>query len=519
MPPRPARRSPLSAVLLLVLALVGGAAVPAAAAEPAATLSVVSFGDSITRGASSCGTRADCPVNSWATGSASAVRSIATRLQEVNPDEVVTTANYAKSGSRIAAVSATVTAAATAGADPDVVTLLVGGNDLCHPDLPAAADGYAMTPAASFAGSASSLLRQISATWPEATVLLGSMPDIASEWAGLRGGPAEAGWPANQLCRTTRGATADNVVQTGDAYSAAVTAATVRTQQFNAALSAACAAVGPRCIWDGGAFTASAVSPDIVSTVDYFHPNARGQAFIADVLWGPEAVPAWAAPEDAPAPAPTPTATATPMPTPTPTATPTATPTVTPAPTATPTSSASPSPTPTAAPSATPTPTLAPTATPTPTPVPTSTSAPAPTATPTPSATPTAAATPTPTPTATPTATPTPTPTATPSPTRTPTPTPARDTTAPASRITSPTSGSTVVGTTTLVAVADADAASLVFWTGSTRVGTAKQAADGSWRLTVSTKGFPKGEHQLVAKATDAAGNTATSAPVAVTVR
>ncbi|QHC63087.1 hypothetical protein GSU69_10605 [Rathayibacter festucae] len=150
-----------------MLLLVGAAAVPAAAAEPAPTLSVVSFGDSITRGASSCGTRADCPVNSWSTGTASAVRSIATRLQEVNPGSVVTTANYAKSGSRINAVASTVTAAASAGADPDVITLLVGGNDLCHPDLTGAADGYAMTPAASFSASASSLLRQIGSTWPE----------------------------------------------------------------------------------------------------------------------------------------------------------------------------------------------------------------------------------------------------------------------------------------------------------------------------------------------------------------
>jgi hypothetical protein len=75
------------------------------------------------------------------------------------------------------------------------------------------------------------------------------------------------------------------------------------------------------------------------------------------------------------------------------------------------------------------------------------------------------------------------------------------------------------VGTVTLVAVSDPDTASLVFWTGRTRIGAAKQAADGSWTLTVSTAGFTKGSHPVTAKPVDRAGNTSTSAAVTVTVR
>jgi hypothetical protein len=75
------------------------------------------------------------------------------------------------------------------------------------------------------------------------------------------------------------------------------------------------------------------------------------------------------------------------------------------------------------------------------------------------------------------------------------------------------------VGTVTLVAVSDPDTASLVFWTGRTRIGAAKQAADGSWTLTVSTAGFTKGSHPVTAKPVDRAGNTSTSATVTVTVR
>ncbi|MDY0912635.1 GDSL-type esterase/lipase family protein [Rathayibacter festucae] len=585
---RPLRFAVALAAALLILA---SAAVPVAAAEPA-TISVLALGDSISQGRASCTTKADCPVNSWSTGSAPAVRSIASRLQEIAPGSVVSTANHAKSGSRIRAVAAMVTSAAAAGASPDVVTLMIGGNDLCHGDLYPAADGYTMTTAAAFSTSASSLLQQIGSTWPTATILLGSVPDVASEWAGLRGGPAEPVWVASKLCRTTRGVTDTGVPLTGEAQTASAAAAALRTQQYDRALASACAAVGPRCVWDGGAFTATPLTPDIVSTVDWFHPNARGQALIADVLWGSERVPAWAArfaattstplptatptstpeptasptPEPTASPAPGPTATPTPVPTeaPVPTVTPTATvpaepePSAapTPEPTVAPTSPATPVPTPSAAPTAdtpepSPLPTAAPTPIPTATPISTSTPAPAPSpsatpaptttprptvppsaapsSTPTPSATPTRTptASPTPTPTRTATATPTPTrtPSATPTPTRTPsatptpTPTPVRDTTAPVARITSPATGSTVVGTVTLVAVSDPDTASLVFWSGKTRIGAAKQAADGSWMLTVSTGGFTKGSHPVTAKPVDRAGNTSTSAAITVTVR
>ena len=299
---RPLRRIVAVAAALLLLAT---AAVPVAAAEPA-TVTVLALGDSLSQGRASCTTKADCPVNSWSTGSAPEVRSIATRLQEVAPQRTVTTDNRAKSGSRIAEVSAAVTAAQAAGAAPDVVTLLIGGNDLCSPDVPAGPDGYAMTPAADFSASASGLLRQISSAWPRATVLLGSMPDIGSEWEVVQGTPGKLIWGLFSICRTTRGAEADNHVQRGAAFEAAVAAAAERTKQYNDALASACSAAGPQCIWDGGALTRTPITKDVLSTVDYFHPNVAGQALVASVLWGPDAVPAWAVPHSAGAPAPAP---------------------------------------------------------------------------------------------------------------------------------------------------------------------------------------------------------------------
>ncbi|NQX14369.1 GDSL-type esterase/lipase family protein [Rathayibacter sp. VKM Ac-2857] len=454
-------RSRLSTLALAALLLVGGAAAaPSAVAEEAPALSVASFGDSITRAATTCGGRGDCPVNSWATGSAPAVHSVASRLQELNPGRRVTATNYAKSGSRVAAVASAVSAAAAAGARPDVVTLLIGGNDLCHPDVRAGADGYALTPADAFAASATSALQRIHSAWPDATVLVGSVPDVASEWAAVQSGAGAKVWPSAKLCRTTRGALADGVVQTGDAFTRTVAAAAERTRRYDDALASACAAVGPHCVWDGGSLSRTEIRPEIVSSVDSFHPNVQGQALIARVLWGPDAVPAWAAQL-------------------------------------------------TSRPSA-PITTSAPATTPAPT------STPAPAAPPAPGGTRRTAKTVTPARFATPA----------PAASRAPAPGPSgralvgvKDTTAPAVRITSPSTGSTVAGSAVLTVVADDDTASVVFSSEGRRLGSARHAANGSWTLAVSTRGFPKGEHDLLATATDRSGNAGTSAPVTVTVR
>ncbi|WP_165759553.1 Ig-like domain-containing protein [Rathayibacter oskolensis] len=95
----------------------------------------------------------------------------------------------------------------------------------------------------------------------------------------------------------------------------------------------------------------------------------------------------------------------------------------------------------------------------------------------------------------------------------------ATDTTKPVVRITAPTAGSTVTGTTVLRASAtDGTGVSAVsFWEGSRRLGYA--AADsGSWRLDLDTRSLQEGPLVLTAKARDAAGNIGTSSAVRVVV-
>ncbi|PPH52219.1 hypothetical protein C5C67_10285 [Rathayibacter sp. AY1E1] len=118
------------------------------------------------------------------------------------------------------------------------------------------------------------------------------------------------------------------------------------------------------------------------------------------------------------------------------------------------------------------------------------------------------APTPTPTPTSAPTAAPAPAPTGSPA--------PSRDTTAPKTVITAPTSGSTVRGSVTLVATAkdDVGTTKLSFWSGATRLGDATRASDGTWRLTVSASSYPAGRYAIVAHASDAAGNRGRSASI-----
>ncbi|PPI27129.1 Ig-like domain-containing protein [Rathayibacter sp. AY1B5] len=108
--------------------------------------------------------------------------------------------------------------------------------------------------------------------------------------------------------------------------------------------------------------------------------------------------------------------------------------------------------------------------------------------------------------------------TPTPKPTSTPTSTPAVDTIAPSVRITSPATGTTVGSSVTFVASATDNVGTtrVSFWSGSTRLGDATRATDGSWRLTVSTSAYPAGRYSITARALDAAGNEGRSAAVSI---
>jgi hypothetical protein len=59
---------------------------------------------------------------------------------------------------------------------------------------------------------------------------------------------------------------------------------------------------------------------------------------------------------------------------------------------------------------------------------------------------------------------------------------------------------------------------SVAVWSGTTRLGSAVQQADGTWRASFDSRRYPNGAYAVTAKAADAAGNIGTSAPITVAV-
>lgn len=95
---------------------------------------------------------------------------------------------------------------------------------------------------------------------------------------------------------------------------------------------------------------------------------------------------------------------------------------------------------------------------------------------------------------------------------------PATDKTPPSVSITSPANGATVSGVVSLRASAtdDTGVTGVSFLLGSTVIGPGTRQSDGTWTLTSDTRMVAPGTYAVTARATDAAGNVGTSAPVAV---
>jgi hypothetical protein len=56
-------------------------------------------------------------------------------------------------------------------------------------------------------------------------------------------------------------------------------------QAYNAAMAAACKRHAPRCRDDGNAVFDYRFDLEDVSSLDYWHPSARGQATLSRVTW------------------------------------------------------------------------------------------------------------------------------------------------------------------------------------------------------------------------------------------
>lgn len=230
---------------------------------------LAAIGDSITRAANvEPGKIGDDPRRSWATGEGDDdVDSLVERIR--NASDVDTRGvNVAFSGARMVDAPAQAAKAVDAGAD--VVTIELGANDVCAPDV------AAMTQPADYERHLRAAMDTLMTGLPEAHVLVLSIPDVAS-LRGVLGDDARARlvWRTFRICGS---------VLTEGAGQAELDAVRARTVELNEVLASVCDE-HDRCRHDAGAAFRHRFDADDVSSLDYFHPSIAGQQAFAEVAW------------------------------------------------------------------------------------------------------------------------------------------------------------------------------------------------------------------------------------------
>jgi lysophospholipase L1-like esterase len=235
--------------------------------------SMAAIGDSISSGYGTCLVLADCPRNSWSTGTGAIVSSHYKRILSGNKAIQGHAANYAQAGAT--AADLTIQAARAAATRPAYLTVMIGANDACRPS---AAD---MTAPDMFGAEVGDALAGVKALSPQTSILLVSIPNIYHLWEiGHTSRVARTVW-AGGICPSLLA----NPESTAPADVNRRQAFRDRIDAYDNTLAAACKAYGPRCRWDGGAVHGFAFTMSDVSALDFFHPNATGQGEIARLTY------------------------------------------------------------------------------------------------------------------------------------------------------------------------------------------------------------------------------------------
>ncbi|ASW54552.1 GDSL-type esterase/lipase family protein [Plantactinospora sp. KBS50] len=235
--------------------------------------SIAALGDSITTAFGSCLALTSCPRNSWSTGSGIRVDSIRSRLLDDDPGLGLDTHNEAVAGARATALPDQASAAVRHRAD--YVTILIGANDACRPDIDQ------MTSVSDFRADLDHALRILRKGRPKAQVLVASIPDLNRLWsAGHTDRLAVRVW-AHGVCPSLLANPTSTAA--ADAHRRAAFAA--RIDAYDDQLAAACAGYGKRCRYDGGAVHRVKITMDMVNPLDSFHPDVDGQHLLASTAW------------------------------------------------------------------------------------------------------------------------------------------------------------------------------------------------------------------------------------------
>lgn len=261
--------------LALLLALLLGSILPSAtaAADPPLPDSMAAVGDSISQAASSGGTLgADYPANAWSTGTNGTVNSHYLRLLGLGAPISGQNHNRSVSGAKMVDLDGQM--ANVVSLQPDYVTVLMGGNDLCTDTV------AQMTSVSSFRSQFETAMSRVM-NGTTANVYVVSIPNVYQLWNLFKNNlGARFIWAIAGICQSllaNPGSTEPADVQRREEVRQ-------RNVDFNTQLAQVCALYGNRCRYDGDAvfntpFTAADVSGD------YFHPSIDGQAKLAAVSW------------------------------------------------------------------------------------------------------------------------------------------------------------------------------------------------------------------------------------------
>jgi lysophospholipase L1-like esterase len=236
--------------------------------------SMASLGDSITRGFNACGWFVDCTWRSFSTGGSTLVNSHYLRILAKNPAIYGRNYNDARSGAKASATFEQAAAAVTQKVQ--YVTLLIGANDACT------SSESTMTPVATYRTQIDAALSTIKSGLPRARVALISIPDIYRLWEVGHTNPAAlSAWSVYGICPSMLA----RAWSTSSSDEARRQRVRQRVIDFNTQLAQACAAYGPKCDFDDNAVFNYRFTLAHVSGWDYFHPNASGQAKLAEISY------------------------------------------------------------------------------------------------------------------------------------------------------------------------------------------------------------------------------------------
>jgi lysophospholipase L1-like esterase len=253
----------------------GGGAAPAETSKPKRgyPISMAALGDSITAGYGSCLTLVACSRNSWSTGGGSSVESHYNRIREANNKIKGNTDNYAVPGARADAIAAQADQAVQAKAQ--YVTIMIGVNDACTSRVDD------MTSVREFRAGIDAGLAKLKKGLAKSRILMVSLPDVYRLWqVGKDDERAVRAWQRG-VCQSLLGKPT-STARTDDKRRKRVRD---RLDDYDEQLQQACKAYGKRCRWDGGAVHAVRFNLNLVTKLDYFHPNAEGQNRIADATY------------------------------------------------------------------------------------------------------------------------------------------------------------------------------------------------------------------------------------------